>query len=363
MKFDKFKDLNGNQYDFNIIDKKIKLNNIEKKEVSLYEDTFISPGWIDGHVHCVPTNPFVYSHPDEVGYKSGVTMVIDAGSTGIDNLNELYELQSKYKTNIKALLNISKIGIPAQMELNDLNNVNINIPQQYKDIVVGYKARISGSVVGDNGVKPLEIFNELRKENDMPVMVHVGNTPPEFCDIVSNLKDKDVITHMFHGKNESIFKTDGSFSQNYINAIDKGVKFDVGHGNDSMNFSHMKNVFEKNKNFKPSLITTDIYEKNMNNGRVKSLGNVMDKMHNVGMEWNEVVDCVTKNISEIFNLGEYGLMKDDNIANFTIFKIVKGNWVESDSKNLEINLTERIIPLAVILNGEYIELEYENGYL
>jgi dihydroorotase len=49
----------------------------------------------------------------------GVATVIDAGTTGTENIADFYEHAKQAKTNVYALLNISKWGIIAQDELAD----------------------------------------------------------------------------------------------------------------------------------------------------------------------------------------------------------------------------------------------------
>ena len=38
-----------------------------------------------------------YDYPDEIGVKKGVTTVIDAGTTGAENIHEFYDLARKQK--------------------------------------------------------------------------------------------------------------------------------------------------------------------------------------------------------------------------------------------------------------------------
>ena len=66
-----------------------------------------------------------YDYPDEIGVKKGVTTVIDAGTTGAENIHEFYDLASK--TNVFGLVNISKWGIVAQDELADLSKVQASL--------------------------------------------------------------------------------------------------------------------------------------------------------------------------------------------------------------------------------------------
>ena len=61
----------------------------ESQEVFDAKGQFISAGWIDAHVHCYEKMSLYYDYPDEVGVKNGVTTIVDAGSTGENNIDEL----------------------------------------------------------------------------------------------------------------------------------------------------------------------------------------------------------------------------------------------------------------------------------
>ena len=53
-----------------------------RKTIELNGKVYVSAGWIDSHVHCYPNSPIYHDEPDSVGIATGVTTVIDAGSTG-----------------------------------------------------------------------------------------------------------------------------------------------------------------------------------------------------------------------------------------------------------------------------------------
>ncbi len=61
------------------------------KTVELNGDVFVSAGWIDSHVHCYPNSPIYHDEPDSVGIATGVTSVVDAGSTGADDVDDFYD--------------------------------------------------------------------------------------------------------------------------------------------------------------------------------------------------------------------------------------------------------------------------------
>ena len=159
------------------------------KEILDVKGQFISAGWIDSHVHCYEKMNLYYDYPDEIGVKTGVTSVIDAGSSGEHNITEFYELAKKAKTNIFALMNISKFGIVEQDELADLEKINEanNIARinELSDFIIGIKARMSKTVVGENNIIPLEMAKKLQSKFErLPLMVHIGSAPPKLDEIL-----------------------------------------------------------------------------------------------------------------------------------------------------------------------------------
>ena len=160
--------------------------------IDLNGDVYVSAGWIDSHVHCYPNSPIYYDEPDSVGIATGVTTVIDAGSTGADDVDDFYDITRQAATDVYALLNISRVGLIAQNELANMTNVDADAVAQavarYPDFIVGLKARMSSSVVGDHGITPLEHAKAMQKQNgDLPLMVHIGNNPPNLDEIAELL--------------------------------------------------------------------------------------------------------------------------------------------------------------------------------
>ncbi len=50
--------------------------------------------------------------------------MIDAGSTGADDVDDFYQLTRKASTEVYALLNISRVGLIAQNELANMANID-----------------------------------------------------------------------------------------------------------------------------------------------------------------------------------------------------------------------------------------------
>lgn len=70
------------------------------KTLDLRGECYVSAGWIDSHVHCYPKSPIYHDEPDSVGIATGVTTVVDAGSTGADDIDEFYTLTRDAATSL-----------------------------------------------------------------------------------------------------------------------------------------------------------------------------------------------------------------------------------------------------------------------
>jgi dihydroorotase len=212
-----------------------------KQTLTLGGQVHVSAGWIDGHTHCYPASPLYHDEPDKVGVESGVTTVIDAGSTGADDVDDFQRLAATCKTRVHALLNISRIGLLRQNELADPADIDPVLAQaairRHPGFIVGIKARMSGSVVGESGLQPLRMAKQIQQANgNLPLMVHVGNTPPDLDEIVALLGEGDLLTHCFNGKPNRILTPAGELRQAVREAMRRGLLLDIGHGSASFSF-------------------------------------------------------------------------------------------------------------------------------
>ena len=115
------------------------------------------------------------------------------------------------------------------MEWIDKEKV-IEAVEKYKDVIVGLKARMSKSVVCDSGIEPLHVARSLSRETSLPIMVHIGSAPPRIEEVVPLLEKDDVITHYLNGKENNLFDEEGKPLPVLLDAVNRGVHLDVGHG-------------------------------------------------------------------------------------------------------------------------------------
>ncbi|MGY0145874.1 amidohydrolase/deacetylase family metallohydrolase [Edwardsiella tarda] len=333
--------------------------------VSLQGKYYVSPGWIDLHVHCYPDSPIYHDEPDCVGIAGGVTTVVDAGSTGADEVARFHALTRTAITDVYTFLNISRTGLTAQNELADMHHIDIPAAsaaiQCFPDFIVGLKARMSGSVVGDNGIAPLVQAKAIQRANgNLPLMVHIGNPPPGLDEIVDMLEAGDILTHCYHGKPNSRVLTPAGVLRNAVSiALKRGVRMDVGHGTASFSFAVARQAIAQG--ILPYTISSDIYCRNRLDGPVHSLARVMVKFLALGMTLPQVIACVTQHAAEAIRLHSKGQLAPGYDADLTIFTLQHRPLTLVDAENDALQAEQDLVPLAVIRCGKGYMTEQGNA--
>ncbi len=330
------------------------------QQTDLRGQYYLSAGWIDSHVHCYPKSPIYHDEPDSVGIATGVTTVVDAGSTGADDIDDFWQLTRQATTEVYALLNISRQGLKTQDELADMARIDADAVadavRQFPDFIVGLKARMSSSVVGANGILPLQRAKAIQQANgNLPLMVHVGNTPPDLDEIAALLTSGDIITHCYNGKPNRILTPQGALRGAVKQALDRGVRLDVGHGTASFSFAVARQAISQG--VLPDTLSSDIYCRNRIDGPVKSLAAVMAKFLALGMTLPQVIDCVTSHAADGLRLNRKGHIAPGMDADFTLFALRHQSVLLTDCENDSLQADTCITPLAAMRAGTWFLTE------
>ena len=315
----------------------------ENEEIVDISGLVAAPGFTDIHTHVYHGKTAIGIDPDRVGVEQGVTAVVDAGTAGADTFEDFYErIIKKAKTRVYAFLNIASTGLLSLSELTDLSNIEFEkvkeTVEKYKDVIVGIKARASSSVVGE----PIRIAKEIAKKLGLPIMVHIGNAPPKVEEVLNFMEKGDIITHCFHNKVNNLIREIGILPEAKA-ARERGVLFDVGHGNASFSFdTGAKGIAD---GFIPDFLSTDIYDKNIEKP-VKSQITTLNKMLYLGLTLEDCINKLTREPAKALSLGETGEIKTGYRADFTIFELVDNYTELTDS-------VDKIVKQKPYVKGKY----------
>ena len=327
---------------------------------------FVTPGLIDIHTHVfVGTRPDKFADgilslsPDDFTFKSGVTTVVDAGTSGWRNFPVFKnQVIDKSQTRVLAFLNIAGSGMsgdPDQQDINDMDSkLTSLIVQKYPEIIVGIKI---GHYEGSEWT-PFETALEAAQKSDVPLLVecHLPQLPLE--EQLNRMRPGDIITHSFEKVSErmTVIDDQGRIRPFVLEAKKKGILFDVGHGGAGFWFSQAIPAFKQG--LLPNSFGSDLHRFSMNSG-MKSMLNIMSKYLNMGMQIKDIILRATWNAAKSIKRNDLGNLSEGAVADIAVLSLLKGNFgfidaggvkLEGNGK-LEAELTIRAGKIVWDLNG------------
>ncbi|MCL2006880.1 MAG: amidohydrolase/deacetylase family metallohydrolase [Treponema sp.] len=319
-------------------------------------DLYISPPWIDFHCHVYHGVTSLSLKPDDIGIKTGVHLLVDAGSAGEETFPGFRDyVLPRYKTKVLTFLNISSIGLTSLQESHDMRRLD---PQKTAacvkanpELIAGIKVRSSGLIVEDRGTLPLQRAVQAANLAECPIMIHFGENPPGNAENLSLMRKGDIVSHCFHGKESPLWDDSGNPIYELSEALSKGILLDVAHGAASLSIDIAEKAVRQKKN--EFSISTDLHFRNIG-GPVYSLSHTMSKFLSLGMTLIEVIKAVTKIPADRLGLSNWC---SDPGKNATIFRIREKKLIDPpfiDSHNKHFNVNKVIEPIAIIIEGEWV---------
>jgi len=295
---------------------------------------YVTPGLIDIHYHIghggAPLNwfdPEARDHetplgiPADLALESGVTTIVDAGSSGADTfLQEKEEIIGHANVRVLAFLNIVANGMQGGLEQTvdqmDVKRCADTI-KKYPDLIVGVKtAHYWTDKPWDAEHTPWSAVDRAiacAQATDRPVMFDFWPRPGRtYADLIlKKARPGDIHTHVF-AQQFPILLPDGKLNPILLEARQRGVIFDVGHGAGSFWFRNA--VPAVKQGFVPDSISTDLHQENFT---VLSFANVLSKFRSMDVPLDELIKRSTVNpANEIHrpDLGTLSVGKDADIA-------------------------------------------------
>jgi dihydroorotase len=310
---------------------------------------YVTPGLVDIHVHVYAGTGArgAYSgdlsvYPDGFTFRSGVTTVADAGSSGWRNFPDFKDrVIDRARTRVLAFLNIVGNGMgggPIEQNTNDMDAKATGAQAiKYRGVVVGIKtAHYRGPewIAVDRAVEAGTIAN-------VPVMVDFGTFRPErpYQELVlKHLRPGDISTHMYLDAVPMI-DDNGKVLPYEFEARKRGIIFDVGHGAGSFLFRQAVPAIKQG--FIPDSISTDLHVTSMNGG-MKDMLNVMSKFLNMGESIDQVIEQSTWHPAREIKMDELGNLTVGAPADVAVLRVENGNFGFVDTFGARMKGTRKI---------------------
>lgn len=320
---------------------------------------YVSPGWTDLHAHVWHGGTDISLRPSLCGLGRGVTTIVDAGSAGEANFHGFREfIIDTARERIFAFLNIGSIGLVAcnrVSELMDHRSINVEriiaTVEANRDRIIGLKIRASGVILGSWGMAPVRIAKKLSRILKLPLMVHVGEPPPLYDEVLEVLGPGDIVTHCFNGKAGSSLLEDEELFALVEGCAARGILLDVGHGGAS--YSMKVAAAAIRRGLMPNTISTDLHLRSIDRP-VWDMATTMSKLLAAGMPFERVVAAVTTAPAAILGQSASFRLAAGAEANFTVFDRVAASQAVIDANGDTAVLSEMIEPRHAILGTHVV---------
>lgn len=322
---------------------------------------YVTPGLVDIHVHIFAGSmqrEYLGENAvraDGFTFRSGVTTVVDAGSSGWRNFGEFRDqIINRCNTRVFAMLNIvgSGMGGRPDVEQNTKDmepRRTAEVALRHKDVVVGIKtAHYAGPewIAVDRAVEAGTLAG-------IPVMVDFGNFRPErpYRELVlKHLRPGDISTHQYLSA-VPMLDENGKLLPYLFEARRRGVIFDVGHGAGS--FSWPQAIPAVKQGFTPDSISTDLHITSMNAG-MKDMLNVLSKFLNMGMSLDDVIARATFHPAREIHHDELGHLSVGAPADVAVLRLVEGDFGFVDSAGLRMRGTRKLVGEMTLRDGSVV---------
>jgi dihydroorotase len=330
----------------------------EAKRVANASGYYVTPGLIDIHVHVYAgTGNKAYAgdlsvYPDGYTFRTGVTTVVDAGTSGNRNFEDFRDrVIVRAKTRVFAMLNIvgGGMGLTSESDNNDMSPEDtIRVGKANAKYIVGVKtAHYSKSdwIAVERAVKAAEGLN-------VPVMVDFGTNHPERpigTLFMEKLRPGDLYTHCYSGLRDEMI--DGKLNPAMIQGRRRGILFDVGHGGGS--FSWHVAMAAKEAGFWPDSISTDLHTGSQNAG-MKDMATTMSKMLVLGMPFAKVIEASTWQPAKEIKHLELGHLTEGAGADVTVLSLDQGKFGYIDSFGGRMDGDQKITAQMTVRDGQVV---------
>jgi dihydroorotase len=325
----------------------------EAKKVLEVSGFCVTPGLVDIHAHVFVEDPGGWGiYPDLGAFPSGVTTVVDAGSSGWKNF-ELFKTRiiDKAKVRVLAFLNIVAMGMDpvGEQSLNEMDaRATAEMVKRYPHILVGVK---TAHYRGPEWEGVDRAF-EAGRLADVPVMVDFQPQPTRTYEdlLLRHMRPGDLHTHMY-AQHIPLLDADNKVNAYVREARKRGVIFDLGHGAGSFWFRIAAPAMEQG--FGPDSISTDLHQHSYLIPQA-NMANCMSKILNLGMPLEEVIYRSTVTPAREIKRPELGTLSVGATADIAVLELQKGTFGYVDSGHARLKGTQRLRCLLTVRAGKIV---------
>jgi dihydroorotase len=184
----------------------------------------------------------------------------------------------------------------------------------------------------------------------MPLMAHIDHPPPSYEEVIARLRPGDVLTHAFRPFPNSPTTAQGTVKRAVREARERGVLFDIGHGQGSFAFKTARAMLANG--FLPDTISSDVHALCIN-GPAFDQVTTMSKFLCMGMPLADVIAASTVNAAMALKRPQLGSLKPGSVGDATIISVREGQFDYVDVVGEHLTGDRRIFSEGVVIGGRW----------
>jgi dihydroorotase len=321
----------------------------------------VTPGLIDLHTHVYDKGTSLGVDAMRLFLRGAVTTLVDTGSAGPGNFPGFRShVIERVPVRVLAYLNVSFAGIygfSKRIMVGESGDMRLMAPidtvevaNANRDMIIGIKVRVGRHASGFSGLAPLQIARQVSDQLGMPLMVHIDEPPPMLNEVLALMRRGDVLTHCFRPFPNCPATPDGKVHDYVIEARERGVIFDIGHGMGSFAFAVARTMLSNG--FPPDCISSDVHALCIE-GPAFDLLTTMSKLLCLGMPLTEVIRAATSAPAAALGRPELGTFKPGAAGDASILSFESGEFDYVDSVSERLLGMHRLAATGVVLGGNY----------
>jgi dihydroorotase len=320
----------------------------------------VTPGLIDLHTHVYWGGTSLGVDPVRL-LRGGCTTLVDTGSAGPGNYPGFLDHVIKPSpARVLAFVNISFAGIYGFSkrvmvgESGDLRLMapidTVEVVRANRDTVAGIKVRVGFHASQNSGAIPLDIARQAAEEAGVPLMVHIDHPPPTLEEVLARMRPGDILTHCFRPFPNNPSTADGRVRSAVLDARERGVIFDIGHGMGSFAFKTARTMLAND--FPPDCISSDVHALCID-GPAFDLLTTMSKFLCLGMPLGDVVRAATEAPAKALKRSDLGAFKQGGAGDASVLALESGRFDYVDVTGEHLDGGSRLSARGVVVKGQW----------
>ena len=242
-----------------------------------------------------------------------------------------------------------RVGECENLKLLDPNAV-IDRAREYQDHIIGVKVRVGKFTSGDNNIEPMMLAKKAAGKLAKPLMAHIDSPPPSIEEVLACLDAGDILTHCFRPFPNDPVDVSGAVKKEVLDARNRGVIFDTGHGKGSFGFESATKMLEHG--FEPDVISSDVHAQSVV-GPAHDLLHVMSKFMALGMSFEKVIEKTTLAAARAIDQTDIGHLGIGALGDATILHQENGSFEFFDVIGERIVSDKKLVCDGLVVGGVY----------